>query len=744
MSLNVFHESSLSKDPENVQQHGQDDQSKALTIFNESGGSQEEGLSSDEFMTVSSSPEQPRDEPFDGLALEHGDDEIFREDFQSMLSFASPIPMMAVDDKDSSLHFPKTFLSNSPHENHHSEFFIQKSEDPLTGYETPVNRECNNNLSDCSAILHAFSANSQWSDVPLSELPGFKTPLKFITPPVKKFIILPDSAPRNVISTLVLSKDFSSTTKRKSLKVKKMNISGNALRFTPNCEDNHYCQSAQNDQTSSTAIIVPNEDQHDKSSGIFSSLKELQYYGENKSTEEDSSVCCHLCRCKDAEIHSLKEQLEDQISKYNLLLKEYDLLKELYEKTESTSDTSSVNSLTSSQSSDSARKVLRNVISFDNVKFIKLYCRVRNFTCEELEEISKIVSVDTNCCNHLSQLVRHTTGDECNSESSFSPQTEQSLPVLTTDDSKVVIRKYLNNTMSGVGSKMSKYEFHFDKVFGYNSDNSQVTESLSTFINRVIDDEPQQRLTIMAYGATGSGKTFTIQAIMNYVKPMIFSKLQSKIVQSIHFNCFEVYNEQIVLLMNTEADQFKLVQNENELEKLIQSSHNKRKCAETEFNKRSSRSHCIYRFKVCFDENDQDYCNILNIVDLAGSERLSSDEFLQTQLNTSQNNTPRSRDVNKEEALKGLKKIRNTETVNINKSLSVLSQVIKSLAQGSKFINYRDSTLTKILKHDLSQVALVVNLKPPTKIKDKTEVERIVNSLTFAKKANAFEISNFK
>ncbi|KAF0979012.1 hypothetical protein FDP41_002082 [Naegleria fowleri] len=702
------------------------------------GFSEEESSSSsqsgnqDEFMNLQSSPEQPREEQGNPFILEQEeDDDTFREDFQSVLSFASPIPMYSMNLNDSS--FQHVFVT--PQE---TELSTQFNQDSLIGYETPpFNREINN-LSDCSAILQPCSVNSQWSDVPLSDLPGFKTP--FITPPFKRIVrhVLPDSAPRNVISTLVLSRNYSSTTKRKTLKVKKMNISGTALRFTPkSCEEDH----PNNCQNDSTNVLNDFEQKDKTNSDIFSPLKELQYFGENKSSVE-SSVCCHLCQCKDTEIQSLKEQLQDQTSKYNLLLKEYELLKELYEKSETASDTSSVNSLTSSQSSDSTRKVLRNVISFENAKFIKLLCRVRNFTKEELEEIqNNNEGMDSRI---LSSLVRHTNDEESNCEFSANQDQLLTLPVLTTDDSKVIIRKYLNSTLTGVGSKMSKYEFLFDKVFGFNSENSQVTESLSSFLNRVIDDEPQQRLTVMAYGATGSGKTFTIQALMNYVKPMLFSKLDSKIVKSIHFNCFEVYNEQIELLLNIEVENFKIVQNESELDKLIQTSHNKRKCAETEFNKRSSRSHCIYRFKVCFDERDLDYCNILNIVDLAGSERLSSDAFMQSQLNTSQNNTPRSREVNKEEALKSLKKIRNTETVNINKSLSVLSQVIKSLAQGSKFINYRDSILTKILKNDLSQVALIVTIKPPTKSKDKTEVERIINSLTFAKKANAFEISNFK
>lgn len=55
------------------------------------------------------------------------------------------------------------------------------------------------------------------------------------------------------------------------------------------------------------------------------------------------------------------------------------------------------------------------------------------------------------------------------------------------------------------------------------------------------------------------------------------------------------------------------------------------------------------------------------------------------------------------------------EAGNINKSLSVLGQVIKSIVESASFTRYRDSKLTYLLKDSLggnSKTALIANISP--------------------------------
>lgn len=665
----------------------------------------------------------------------------FLDESNSMLVFPSPIEKASINEKQlgindssspssniSSLEIspPSAILGHLGSNNGvgGDDSLILGFPSPITDsscYQTPIQQSTAYKkrmiFSDYSSI-GPCSIKSDWSDVPLSELSNLKTPLK------RNIQYLPDSTPRNVVNSLVLTRGFLSSEKRKSLKAKKMNISGSPQRIFDDLE-----LSILNEDKENSDPQTNNDGGRESrnSSSIFSSLKDLKYYNNESSTciLDSPPQQCDCCKSKDREIEELKRRLFEQEKKYNDLLKEHQKLI-LYNDNRSDilSDISTLSS-GSNQSDASTRKTLRNVISFENAKFIKLYCRVRNYTQDELEIVQKNQT-------NLSTLITHSETNlsfETSSQMLEGQIQDETNSVVATDETRITIRKYLKNSMTGMGSKMSKYEFHFDKVFGYNTDNEEVTDSLSSFIDRVIYDEPQQRLTVMAYGATGSGKTFTIHAILNYVQNMLFSPEKSRIIRAVYFNCFEIYNEQTLLLLSRDVDDFIRVDSIQDLERLLVKSQNKRKCAETEYNKRSSRSHCIYRFKVSFvEQEDEQYYNILNVIDLAGSEKLSSDEFIQNQSKDSSD-------------FRDLKKIRNSETVNINKSLSVLSQVIKGLAQGSKFVNYRDSVLTKILKNDLSQVALIVNIKPPTQSKDKIEIEKIVNSLTFAKKANAFEIT---
>jgi kinesin family protein C1 len=98
-------------------------------------------------------------------------------------------------------------------------------------------------------------------------------------------------------------------------------------------------------------------------------------------------------------------------------------------------------------------------------------------------------------------------------------------------------------------------------------------------------------------------------------------------------------------------------------------------------NERSSRSHSVFTLKVrgVNPLTDEKCEAMLNLVDLAGSERLASSGA-------------------------GDNKDRLKETININKSLSALADVIGALggAQVGGHVPYRNSTLTRLLQTSLS------------------------------------------
>ena len=110
--------------------------------------------------------------------------------------------------------------------------------------------------------------------------------------------------------------------------------------------------------------------------------------------------------------------------------------------------------------------------------------------------------------------------------------------------------------------------------------------------------------------------------------------------------------------------------------KFMQKGNEAKMTAEHKLNEKSSRSHTVFRIEIVVSEkNMQTSRNIIhtseiNLVDLAGSEGVAKAKS---------------------------QGIRLREGHNINKSLLALSNVIHKLGQKCKYINFRDSKLTRIL-----------------------------------------------
>jgi len=97
----------------------------------------------------------------------------------------------------------------------------------------------------------------------------------------------------------------------------------------------------------------------------------------------------------------------------------------------------------------------------------------------------------------------------------------------------------------------------------------------------------------------------------------------------------------------------------------------------------------------------------LNLCDLAGSEKLNKQEEIEAG--------------------------HMSELKNINLSLTTLGKVIQLLAQGSSFVPYRDSNLTRLLQDSFSggtKTVLIATVSPSSH-----NVEETISTLKFADRA---------
>lgn len=294
--------------------------------------------------------------------------------------------------------------------------------------------------------------------------------------------------------------------------------------------------------------------------------------------------------------------------------------------------------------------------------------------------------------------------------------------------------KYLNNEKNLEISKSKKIEYQFDLAFDENSTQQEVYQyTTSNLIKNVLDG---YNSTVFAYGATGSGKTYTmvgdgekpgimVRAISDLFT-MVYQKNTENSQYQIQISYVEIYNENVidllgdgtggkidilndplkgVVLMGTNI---KTVKNASEAFKYLLQGNKSRKEDPTSHNEHSSRSHAILQIFISnasLDNNDKSYSysNDVNeitfgkfiLVDLAGSEKVT------------------------------ITQKPNNETHCINKSLLTLANCINSLLTKNKqaFIPWRDSKLTRMLKDSLggnSKVIMISNVSPSILSLDET------------------------
>ncbi|XP_052841367.1 protein claret segregational [Drosophila gunungcola] len=288
-------------------------------------------------------------------------------------------------------------------------------------------------------------------------------------------------------------------------------------------------------------------------------------------------------------------------------------------------------------------------------------------------------------------------------------------------------------------NKMGQQIFSFDQVFHPLSSQSDIFEMVSPLIQSALDG---YNICIFAYGQTGSGKTYTMDGVADSagVIPRTVDLLFDSIrgyrnlgwEYEIKATFLEIYNEVLYDLLSNEQKDMEIrmaknnkndiyvsniteetVLDPNHLRHLMHTAKMNRATASTAGNERSSRSHAVTKLELIGRHAEKQEISVgsINLVDLAGSE------------------SPKT-------------STRMTETKNINRSLSELTNVILALLQKQDHIPYRNSKLTHLLMPSLggnSKTLMFINVSPFQDC-----FQESVKSLRFAASVNSCKMSKAK
>ena len=262
-----------------------------------------------------------------------------------------------------------------------------------------------------------------------------------------------------------------------------------------------------------------------------------------------------------------------------------------------------------------------------------------------------------------------------------------------------------------------RIRFNFDRIFPPNSTQEELYNfGVKEIIDGVLDG---YNGTVLAYGQTSSGKTYTMEgqiddeSKMGVIPRMInhvfnFIRNNNDIEFIMKASMVELYQEKIRDLIDTKRVNLNIretpskviyIENlseyyvycENDILNILKIGRENRAQASTKMNEHSSRSHSIFMITINQKNNKEGNAKTgkLYLVDLAGSEKITKTGATGTTL---------------EEA-----KI-------INKSLTSLGIVINRLTDGkSKHIPYRDSKLTRVLQESIggnSKTCLIITCSP--------------------------------
>ncbi|XP_071974665.1 kinesin-like protein KIF18A isoform X2 [Engystomops pustulosus] len=348
---------------------------------------------------------------------------------------------------------------------------------------------------------------------------------------------------------------------------------------------------------------------------------------------------------------------------------------------------------------------------------------------------------ESDVCSHVRVVVRVRPPNEKEKLANFTSVVQVVDKHILVFDPKIEEVNFFHGR-SGANRDITKrknkdLKFVFDSVFDDNSTQQEVYEQTT----RVVLDGVLNgyNCTVLAYGATGAGKTHTMlgspghPGVMYLTMMDLYNRIESmkeEKVCNVAVSYLEVYNEQIrdllansgPLAVREDSQKGVVVQGltlhepksaENILQ-LLDYGNKNRTQHPTDMNASSSRSHAV--FQIYLRQKDKSASinqNVriakMSLIDLAGSERASATNA-------------------KGERLR--------EGTNINRSLLALGNVINALADPKtkkQHIPYRNSKLTRLLKDSLGgncHTIMIAAVSPSSASYDDT-----YNTLKYANRA---------
>ena len=298
------------------------------------------------------------------------------------------------------------------------------------------------------------------------------------------------------------------------------------------------------------------------------------------------------------------------------------------------------------------------------------------------------------------------------------------------------------NTNRDLNKRQKKDQsFAFDAVYAPGSTNKEVFEGTTKDLVSTIFSG--YNCSVFAYGATGAGKTFTMlggrdqPGITFLTMKEIYTHIESVSEEKtceIGISYLEVYNETVMDLLNPGSQNLNVREDgkvtnipgltlhkpsgPEEILSLLSFGNSNRTQHATDANSESSRSHAV--LQVFLKQKDKSAgisaevkVAKLSLIDLAGSEKGS--------------------------VTTGKTAARFREGSNINKSLLALGNCINALADGAKYIPYRNSKLTRLLKDSIGgncRTVMIANVSPSAETFEDT-----YNTLRYADRAKKIKIN---